>query len=86
VSDGGKRKKERGVGQGVCECVRGREREIKREVRDRVRGRGGDIVGRGRSMRERVERYCERGRQERVERERANDCERKGEIEGKGGR
>jgi hypothetical protein len=33
--------------------MRGREMEIKREGRDRVRGRGGDIVGRGRSMRER---------------------------------
>jgi hypothetical protein len=37
---GGKRKKERGVGQGVFECVRGRERETKRVGRERVRGRG----------------------------------------------
>jgi hypothetical protein len=36
---GEKRKKERGDAQGVFECVRGREREIKRECKERVGGR-----------------------------------------------
>jgi hypothetical protein len=40
----------------VFECVRGRERETKKEGRERVRGMGGDIVGRSRCMRERAER------------------------------
>jgi hypothetical protein len=44
---GGKRKKERGDGQGVFECVRGRERETKRGGRERVRGRGGGDRGKG---------------------------------------
>ena len=51
-------KKERGVGQGVFECVRGRERETKRVGRERVRGSGGDIVGMGGCMRERENRLC----------------------------
>jgi hypothetical protein len=50
---GGKRKKERGVGQGVFECVRWRDRETKRASRERVRGRGGRESGEGRCMRER---------------------------------
>jgi hypothetical protein len=37
---GGKINKEREAGQGVFECVRGRERETKRVGRERVRGRG----------------------------------------------
>jgi hypothetical protein len=48
--------KERGSGEGLFECVRGRERETKRVGRERVRGKGGEKVGRGRCMRERVER------------------------------
>jgi hypothetical protein len=36
---GGKSKKERGVGEGLFECVRGRERETHRVGRDRVIGR-----------------------------------------------
>jgi len=47
---------ERGVGKGLFECVRGRERETKRADRERVRGRGREKVGRGRCMRERAER------------------------------
>jgi hypothetical protein len=37
---GGRERKRGGDGQGVFECVRGRERETKREGRERVRGRG----------------------------------------------
>jgi hypothetical protein len=37
---GGEEKEREGVGQGVFECVRGRERETKRVGRERVRGRG----------------------------------------------
>jgi hypothetical protein len=40
----------------VFECVRERERDTRRVGRECVRGRGRDIVGRGRCMRERVER------------------------------
>jgi hypothetical protein len=50
---GGREIKIGGVGQGVFECVRGRYRETKSVGRERVRGRRGDIVGRGRCMRER---------------------------------
>jgi hypothetical protein len=73
----------------VFECVRGRERETKRVGRERVRGRGGEKVGRGRCMRER-EREIVRGRGEREGgrrgwRESETDCERKGGDRGKGG-
>jgi len=45
---GGKIKKESGVGQGVFECVRGRERETKRAGRERERDRnGGRHIGEG---------------------------------------
>jgi hypothetical protein len=50
---GGKRKKERVVGQGMYKCVRGREMDKNRVGRERVRGMEGEIVGRGRCMRER---------------------------------
>jgi len=40
-----------GVGQGVFDCVRGRERETKKAGRERVRGRGGEKM-KGRCMRE----------------------------------
>jgi hypothetical protein len=40
----------------VFECVKGRERETKRVGRERVKGRGGYIVGRRICMREKVER------------------------------
>jgi hypothetical protein len=53
---GGRERKRGGLDKGVFECVRGRKRETKRTGRERVRGRGRDIVGRGRCMRERVER------------------------------
>jgi hypothetical protein len=59
---GGKRIKYLGYSQGVFECVRGRERETKRVGRERERGRGGEIVGRGRCMRDIVEIYWEGGR------------------------
>jgi hypothetical protein len=62
----------------VFECVRWRERETKRAGRERVRGRGGEKVGRGRIMRER-----EGGR--RGWRESDIDCERKEGDRGKGG-
>jgi hypothetical protein len=51
----------------VFQCVTGREREIKRGGRERVRGRGRDIVGRGTCMREREQRDSGReGGRERV--------------------
>jgi hypothetical protein len=53
---GGKTRKRGGVTQAVFECVRGREREMKRMGRERVRGRRGEQVGRGRCMRERENR------------------------------
>jgi hypothetical protein len=49
----------------VFECVRGRERETKRVGRERVRGRGGEIVGRGRCMRERERDSGREGERER---------------------
>jgi hypothetical protein len=50
---GGKRNKERGFGQGVFECVRGREREKRERVERESERKGGDIVGRGICMGER---------------------------------
>jgi hypothetical protein len=40
VRGGEEKEREGGIGQGVFECVRGRERETKRGGRERVRGRG----------------------------------------------
>jgi hypothetical protein len=40
--EGGKRKKERGDGQGVFECVRGRERETKRGRERESERKGGE--------------------------------------------
>jgi hypothetical protein len=47
----------------VFECVRGRERDTKREDRERVTRRGGDKVGMGRCMRESEEIVRGRGRE-----------------------
>jgi hypothetical protein len=88
---GGKSNKERGVAQGVVECVRGSERETKREGRERMRGRGVNKVGRGRCKREIDQRYSEREGER--ERDGGGGGERvrlivrgRGHIEGKEGR